>query len=462
MDNQKIKENEIYFDYDRLAGEIESTVNKNLQIVEKELIEKFNSNLSNFERRVEEQTDSSIKTIVQHFRGLVKDLKKEAINELNNGRTKIIIKKDNSEKEVRVEHLDHPKFEEVTRSLQIFGKVMLVGPAGTGKTYMIEQIAKRLDLPFYKYSCSRDSSVHDLLGYKQPKSEEYLETTFLKAYENGGVFLVDEYDAMSGDMSLFFNGVADNSKFISIPHRDSKPTAIRNENFLLVMCGNTWGKGSIEYSGRDFQDSALMDRFRSCRHYIEYNTELEEHFLGSNYSLFKEFRHSLEQAGSYLSTRNMEDISNLLGNGVQLFEILNMFLLDLDSGEKDEILSKLENFINDLDKSIDFIDDKIIHHLSKEDVETTVFIEGNGESPIIIRIDKESLHPEDICLVQFSSSKGVEVIGNEDVSLFLRNIPNSSLQLRQAFNSKISFPDKRGLLRIQRYKDSLDYEVKLV
>ncbi len=62
----------------------------------------------------------------------------------------------------------------------------------TGKTTMIGHLAANLNLPFYKYSCSRDSSVHDLLGYKQPKSETYLNTVFLQCYENGGIFLVDE------------------------------------------------------------------------------------------------------------------------------------------------------------------------------------------------------------------------------------------------------------------------------
>jgi MoxR-like ATPase len=173
-------------------------------------------------------------------------------------------------------------------------------------------IAERMKLPFYKYSCSRDSSVHDLIGYKQPTSETYLETTFLKCYEEGGIFFVDEYDAMSGDMSLFFNGIADGSKFISVPHRDSKPTATKHKDFYLIMAGNTWGKGSHEYSGRDFQDCALMDRFRLCRHTVGYHIQLEKKLAGPHYSKMEALRTALESIGSYLSTRNVEDMSNML------------------------------------------------------------------------------------------------------------------------------------------------------
>lgn len=248
------------------------------------------------------------------------------LKEIERGRT-IIQLPDSTEISVRA--MDHPRMASVIKSLTLFKKVMLVGPAGTGKTYMVEQIAKRMKLTFYKYSCSRDSSVHDLLGYKQPASETYLETVFLKAYENGGIFLVDEYDAMSGDMSLFFNGVADGSKFISVPHRDDKPIAERHKDFYLVMCGNTWGKGSHEFTGRDFQDNALMDRFRLCREYIDYHIELEKEFAGVYYPILSQMRKDLEDRGSYLSTRNIEDISIAIRSGVDISEITEMIAQDL-------------------------------------------------------------------------------------------------------------------------------------
>lgn len=213
----------------------------------------------------------------------------------------------------------------------------------TGKTYMIGQVAERLKLPFYKYSCSRDSSVHDLLGYKQPKSETYLETAFLNAYENGGIFLVDEYDAMSGDMALFFNGIADSSKFISIPHRDSKPQAEKHPDFYLVMCGNTWGKGSTDYSGRDFQDLALMDRFRFCRHHIGYHMDLEKDLMGTKYSFATTLRQALEDIGSYLSTRNIEDISKLIASGKSLQIIVDMLTHDLTEEERKVINNKMRS-----------------------------------------------------------------------------------------------------------------------
>ena len=96
------------------------------------------------------------------------------------------------------------------------------------------------------------------------------------------------------------------------------------------MCGNTWGKGSTDYSGRDFQDMALMDRFRFCRHHIGYNIPLEQNFAGSNYAFCAKLREVLEKSGSYLSTRNIEDISKLFRINVNKNVIVEMVVSDLE------------------------------------------------------------------------------------------------------------------------------------
>lgn len=328
---QKEKE-KLEFDKERLASEIdvffqEKTVNNLKSFTEAtvDIVKIANNKLDSIVHNHIDELDKNIKEAI-------KDNKQKIIDEIIKGRTIIHIAE--KKMDISVGHMDHPETESVIKSLALYRKAMLVGPAGTGKTTMVSNIAAAMKVPFYKYSCSRDSSVHDLLGYKQPKSETYLNTTFLKCYEEGGIFLVDEYDAMSGDMALFFNGVADNSKFISVPHRDGKPTATKHKDFLLIMCGNTWGKGSYEYSGRDFQDKALLDRFRFCRHYVNYHFGLEKALLGSNYCFGMELRKELESLGSYLSTRNIEDIATCLKNDLKKEVVFEMAIHDLPDSDK--------------------------------------------------------------------------------------------------------------------------------
>ena len=173
------------FDYDRLAKEIDT--------IFQDKYKRASRNLEDTTSQILAKRDKEFEAIIKEkknaVRNILSNIREELIAEVAKGRTTIVLP---STQEINITHTDHPKMEAVVQSLSLFNKAMLVGPAGTGKTYMTAQVAERMNLPFYKYSCSRDSSVHDLLGYKQPASETYLETAFLKAYENGGIFLVDE------------------------------------------------------------------------------------------------------------------------------------------------------------------------------------------------------------------------------------------------------------------------------
>lgn len=309
--------------------------------LQKDVDKMFQIELKKTDDTFSELVDKSLHTYEKKVGEILSQIKEELIEKVV-ARNNIVIQSNNNPNiNITTSHTDHPKTENVLQSLIHNKKAMLVGPTGTGKTTMVEKIAIQMGVPFYKYSCSRDSSVHDLLGYKQPASEEYLETVFLKCYENGGIFLVDEYDAMSGDMALFFNGVCDNSKSISVPHRDSNPIAKRHKDFIIIMSGNTYGKGSVDYSGRDFQDSALLDRFRLCRHHIGYNPNLEKAFMGDKYQWALKLREQLEKYGSYLSTRNMEEIAVLFANDIPSKYVIEMLTSDLDEVDKKAIIEKM-------------------------------------------------------------------------------------------------------------------------
>lgn len=171
----------IFFNIDRLSKEIDNLFKQ-----------KFDDSFKRHEDLHEKITSAlelRYKAYLKKVKKILPDIKEELLDEIRRGHTTLVLP---NVGEVSIQESDHPKFKDVITSLHTYKKSMLVGPAGTGKTYMVAEIAKRLNVPFYKYSCSRDSSVHDLIGYKQPTSETYLETTFLKAYENGGMFLVDK------------------------------------------------------------------------------------------------------------------------------------------------------------------------------------------------------------------------------------------------------------------------------
>jgi hypothetical protein len=342
MDNQNQGEVKLplEFDLERLAKEIDEV----FQETQGKYIENSSNILSSYQELLEEKTEKLKEAYFTETSRIVSNIKEDLLQEFNKGRSIINITVGDTTVSANVDHLAHPIYEKALKTLVFSKKLMLVGPAGTGKTFMAQEFAKSLGLPFYKYSCSRDSSVHDLMGYKQPASETYLNTTFLNCYENGGIFLVDEYDAMSGDMSLFFNGVADNSTSISIPHRDSNPIAVKHKDFYIIMCGNTWGNGSQDFSGRDFQDMALMDRFRMCKFFVDYHEPLERKLCdesGVQYYQVTKLRESLQKIGSYLSTRNIEDIANMVKSGECYEECIDTLLSSLEETDKNSVKSNM-------------------------------------------------------------------------------------------------------------------------
>lgn len=345
MPNIPLTPEQLEFNLDRLATESDKVFKTQLDRSKVELKTQATSVsgevLADLKTKVNQVKDSVTDEFMDGVKEVMRNSKELLLEELRKGRTIINVGAGEIAHSISVSSDDHYMMESVLKSILLHKKILLVGEAGTGKTFMGSSIAEKLKLNFYKYSCSRDSSVHDLLGYKQPRSETYLSTTFLQAYENGGIFLCDEFDAMPGDVALFFNGIADSSKSISIPHRDENPIAKRHKDFYLIMCGNTWGKGSQDYSGRDFQDMALLDRFRLCRHHIGYDSKLEKSMVGETmYGFVSTLRELMTSIGSYLSTRNVEDIGLLLRSGESIDYVLRVMSADLEEEDKRTFANK--------------------------------------------------------------------------------------------------------------------------
>lgn len=164
----------------------------------------------------------------------------------------------------------HESFPKLLKLTAIRQHVMMVGPAGTGKSHSAEQAATALALPFYALSCGPQTTQAALLGY-QSATGAYVETLFRHAYENGGVFLLDEVDSASGAVLVVLNSATSNG-FCSFPDRMVK----KHEDFVLICAGNTWGHGkTVEYVGRQALDGAFLDRMATLAWPIDPKLELD-------------------------------------------------------------------------------------------------------------------------------------------------------------------------------------------
>ena len=134
--------------------------------------------------------------------------------------------------------------------------VMLVGPAGSGKTTAAYQTATCLDLAYYESSMGPATSQWDLIGYRSPVGE-YVPGILREPYENGGILMLDEMDNTNPSVLTALNAAISNTQTTFPDGPVSK-----HSDFVLIAAGNTYGRGADRmYVGRNQLDAATLDRF---------------------------------------------------------------------------------------------------------------------------------------------------------------------------------------------------------
>lgn len=132
----------------------------------------------------------------------------------------------------------------------------LIGPAGSGKSTVVEQIAKALDFKFYLQNSVGGS--HELSGYLDAHGK-YNTTTFREAFEKGGVLFVDEVDTSDAGALKWMNSALANG-YAMFP---DKPDPVnRHPKFRAIIAANTFGTGADRmYVGANQLDASTLDRF---------------------------------------------------------------------------------------------------------------------------------------------------------------------------------------------------------
>lgn len=185
---------------------------------------------------------------------------------------------------VRIDEHVSPQFDRVLRLTANGANVLLVGPAGCGKTHMAEQVAKALGATYGAIHGSAGASESALTGWLLPVEGgkfEYCPSVFVSLYEQGeSLFLCDELDAFDPNMLIVANGALANGH-MHIPHRRHAPCVIRGKNARIMATANTYGTGANPiYAGRSPLDAATLDRFVIVT--IDYDRNLESTIGAAN------------------------------------------------------------------------------------------------------------------------------------------------------------------------------------
>lgn len=202
----------------------------------------------------------------------------------------------NNEAKAAVTGRQHNKLGQVLRYVQIRQSLYLYGPAGTGKTQLAETAAKAVNLPFYPISVCGQTTKSDLLGYTTANGS-YIETIFRTAYENGGVFLLDEIDNGNPNVTAVLNSALANG-VCTFPDKVVK----RHPDFICIAAANTFGTGaSAEYIGRNPIDAATLDRFKQI--FVDYDEELEMELFPNAAATVQKLRKAMKGERVVISMR---------------------------------------------------------------------------------------------------------------------------------------------------------------
>src|SRR5262245_5646565 len=228
---------------------------------------------------------TQVQTFKEQMERTVRDAERRAQERLKDSQPTVI--QVHVEGEVKLEaelKTRHKAYLDVMDRLMSNGKVLMVGPPGSGKSTMPRQMAEDIGYEFTFQSCTEGISEAHILGRMTPDGV-YLPSAFVQGFEGSGKYapevckgvlhLWDEADAMDANTGLSINEALSNGH-LSLPNRPSDPFARMRANYLQAAACNTWlTGGQVEFSGRNVQDAAFVDRFAVLKVWVDYDVERE-------------------------------------------------------------------------------------------------------------------------------------------------------------------------------------------
>lgn len=183
--------------------------------------------------------------------------------------------------EVNSEYLFHDSSRDaVVWFMDSSDPIYVFGPAGSGKTSLIKQLATKLNYPVFDVTGHGRLEFPDLVGHLtvEDSNMSFQYGPLALAMKYGGLFLLNEIDLLDPATAAGLNGILDGDP-LCIPENGGE--VIRpHPMFRFAATANTNGGADDTglYQGTLRQNLALMDRFWLCE--VGYPTaEAEEELL---------------------------------------------------------------------------------------------------------------------------------------------------------------------------------------
>jgi len=217
----------------------------------------------------------------------------------------------------------HYMFQDVLESVADNSYVLLKGDAGSGKTYGAVQIAKALDLDYRIFSFTNEISLSRCVGYMDAMGN-YVKTSIREMYENGGLLILDEFDAMNPNVAVSLNNMLSGDEY-------TFPDAVvsKHDDFRVIACTNTFGNGADkDYSSRNKLDKATLDRFDEKFDW-GYDEDLEIAIFGNTDATkaVLAIRKNAKDLGITITPRRTKSVNKMVNRGVSLMVAVTRAIL---------------------------------------------------------------------------------------------------------------------------------------
>lgn len=233
--------------------ESNQTIKRVANLGSKAILDVFNNELSSFNIREKTTFVDAIRSILEHKNIIIQEADIQS-------KPKVL--------ELGKKEILHETYNKVKNTVLAGVIPMVVGPAGSGKSHAMEQIARDLGLNFYM--ANRIQNTFELVGFVDAAGK-YVTTQFFESFTKGGLFFFDEVDASSPEALVTINAAVA-QRHMAFPGHSGN--VAMHKDFKAVVAGNTYGTGStLQYTGRNKLDAATLDRFMVIE--WQYDRELE-------------------------------------------------------------------------------------------------------------------------------------------------------------------------------------------
>ena len=217
-------------------------------------------------------------------------------------------------------HLQNRYTKAVIECIKHRKDVLCYGPAGTGKTSGIKQIAGELGIPVIQYTCGEDTTLWDLFGSDELNQESGATVTHFR--EKAIAIACEEAKKIKGDrqtkcilildeLDTCTPGLISHLNQLICEHQiEFEGKLFDASNVMIYATANTDGTGDStgRYSGTRCINAALRDRFMPI--HLGYMAQAEEcDLLESVFPALKEVQGSDKSGHSiaYYMTRGAEE-----------------------------------------------------------------------------------------------------------------------------------------------------------